>query len=299
MKVGVIGLGNMGGRIAHRLLQQGVPIRVYDTNPNTTTHFQSLGALPIVSPKELAKESDVILTVLPNAQIVKAVVLGPEGILEGIQSGSIVIDVTTSLPKVTKELGEQFLRKGAHLLDAPVSGGTKKAEQGQLTLMVGGEAEILQRVLPILQHIGTNIIHVGALGAGHTIKALNNLLTATTLGITAEALSIGVKMGLDPDKMLQVINTSSGRNHSSEVKFPQQVLSRKFEVGFTVDLMKKDTEIALQLAEEQDIPVVLSAAVVTLWREAVESGFGMEDHTAIARYIEQLAGVEIKGGNGA
>lgn len=294
MKVGLIGLGNMGGRIAKRLLQQGYRISVFDANPQAIQEFTAYGAIPFNSPQEMAACNEMVITVLPNAEIVREVVLGRNGLIDGFKPGSILIEMTTSVTSVTQEIGKALRQKEIHMIDAPVSGGVKKAETGELSIMAGGEEEVFLRVLPLLKQIGASVAHVGELGAGHTIKALNNLICATTLGITAEALALGVKMGLDPEKMLQVINTSSGRNHSSEVKFPQQVLTRKFEVGFTIDLMRKDVDIALNLAKSQEVPLIISHAVSELWNYAVTQGGGPMDHTAIAKIVEQMAGVEIK-----
>ncbi|WP_045522950.1 NAD(P)-dependent oxidoreductase [Neobacillus niacini] len=293
MKVGLIGLGNMGGRIAKRLLQEGNRISIYDKNPQIIQEFVAYGAEAATNPQALAAKNEIIITVLPNAEIVKEVVLGNEGLIKGFKPGSTLIEMTTSLPEVTRDIGKVLYENGISIIDAPISGGVKKAETGELSIMVGGEEAVFSRVLPILNQIGTTIILVGELGAGHTIKAINNLLCATTLGITAEALALGVKMGLDPEKMLKVINNSSGRSHSSEVKFPQQVLNRKFEVGFTIDLMYKDISIALSLAQDQDLPLGISEAVLQLWKKGVTYG-GDLDHTAIAKVVEQMAGVEIK-----
>lgn len=293
MEIGLIGLGNMGGRIARRLLQQGISISVYDKNPHLMQEFMKYGAEGSANPQQLAAKNDIIITVLPNAEIVKKVVLGDEGLIQGFRPGSTLIEMTTSVPSVTKEIGKKLNGKGINMIDAPVSGGVKKAETGELSIMAGGEEAVFAKVLPVLNQIGTTITHVGELGAGHTIKAINNLLCAATLGITAEAMALGVKTGLDPEKMLEVINNSSGRSHSSEVKFPQQVLSRKFEVGFTIDLMYKDINIALSLAEDYDFKMGISEAVSQLWKNGATYG-GELDHTAIAEVVEQMAGVEIK-----
>lgn len=294
MNIGLVGLGNMGGRIAKHLLQQGNELLVYDVNIDLLNEFESLGARIAASPSEVAGMSNYIITVLPNAQIVKNVVLGEAGLVSSLRPGSVVIDMTTSVPSVTKEIGEVLKRKGIEMLDAPISGGIKKAQEGTLSIMVGGEEQTFQEALPILSQIGTNIIHVGELGSGHTIKALNNLICANHLLINAEALAVGVKMGLDPTKMLQVINSSSGRSQSSEVKFPEQVLTGKFEVGFTIDLMCKDVSIAMEMAKDNNMPMFVSSSVKELWEYAVAKGGGGMDHTAIVKFIEEMGNVEIR-----
>jgi 3-hydroxyisobutyrate dehydrogenase-like beta-hydroxyacid dehydrogenase len=295
MKIGLVGLGNMGGRIAKRLMEQGNQLQVYDVNADVLNHFETLGAKPADTPSDLAVNNEYVITVLPNADIVKSVVLGKDGLIFGFKSGSTLIDMTSSVPDVTKKIGGELGLHGVNMLDAPVSGGLKKAEEGTLAVMVGGGEAALTETLPVLKDVGSNIIHVGELGAGHTIKALNNLITATTLSITAEAMAVGVKSGLDPRKMLEVINTSSGRSNSSENKFPQQVLSRKFEVGFTLDLMYKDLTTALGMAKDTKVPAFISSSVLELWHYASSQGSGNMDHTAIAKFIEEMADVKIEG----
>lgn len=294
MKISLIGLGNMGGRIAKRLIEQGYEIGVFDINKEVVNVFEEMGAVAFTSIKELGAHSQYVITVLPNADIVKEAVYGGDGLLEGMKSGSIVIDMTSSVPEVTKELGASLLEKGIHMLDAPVSGGTKKAEDGTLAIMVGGDTAAFDEVSSLLASIGNNIIHVGELGSGHTVKALNNLLAASTLTITAEALAVGVKMGIEPSKMLEVINAGSGRSASSETKFPQQVLTRNFEVGFTLDLMCKDLSIAMDISNKANAPMFASSAVCEVWKYALAQGGGKMDHTAIAIYIEEMSNVVIK-----
>ncbi|CAG4899877.1 2-(hydroxymethyl)glutarate dehydrogenase [Paraburkholderia gardini] len=292
-RIAVVGLGQMGGRIARRLVQQGHKIGVFDTDPGRAADLAALGATSYTDLHSLAARHDVVLTVLPDASAVKAVVLGEGGLSGGLAQGSLLIDMTSSVPSVTKDIASTLAQAGIRMLDAPVSGGVQKAEVGALTIMVGGDAAVLQKALPVLQEIGTQIFHVGEIGAGHTTKALNNLITATTLAITSEAMALGVKLGVDAQVLLDVINAGSGRSASSETKFPQQVLSRKFERGFSMALMCKDVGIALAMARDANSPAQVSSAVHGLWQLGVEQGHGDMDHTAIAVVVEQMAGVRI------
>ncbi|MFW8566250.1 NAD(P)-dependent oxidoreductase [Orrella sp. 11846] len=297
MKVAVVGLGNMGGRIAMRLIQSGYDVTVFDANKTVQQKYAEQGAKISDDLAILAAQCDVIFTVLPNAQIVKAVVLGQDnhpGLIGGLRPESIVVDMTTSVPEITHTLSDLLAEQGVHMLDAPVTGGVSKAESGELTIMVGGQAQILERVKAPLMDLAQTIIHVGGTGAGHTAKALNNLITATTLTITAEAMAIGVRMGLDAGKLLDVINNGSGRSAASEQKFPAQILSGKFERGFTVALMTKDLGIALGMGQVNGIPAPVSAAVNELWKASVCAGLGEEDHTAIAQYVENMADVKLR-----
>ncbi|ANU27293.1 hypothetical protein I858_009865 [Planococcus versutus] len=295
VKAGIIGLGNMGGRMVKRLLEQGVKVGVFDLNKDLVRKFVEMGAEETKSPAALAKKFPYILTVLPNVFIVKETLMGTEGLMEGMNSESLLIEMTTSIPSVTKELNALLKEKGLKMIDAPVSGGVKKAEDGTLSIMVGGETVDFDRAKPLLECLGAHIFHVGEAGAGHTIKALNNMISATTLAATGEAMALGVKLGLDPEKMLDVINASTGRSFSSEFKFPNQVLTRKFEVGFTLDLMVKDLKIAMAMAEEEKVPMFISSASFQLWKHAWSQGRGDQDHTAVIKDIEEMFSIEIKG----
>lgn len=295
MRVGIIGLGNIGGRMAKRLLEQGVEVGVFDLNKDVIQTLVNIGAEEAKSPADLAFKYQYIITVLPNVYIVKETLIGQEGLMKGLRPDSLLIEMTTSIPSVTKELSNILKNEGLRMIDAPVSGGVKKAEDGTLSIMVGGEVSDFEEVKPLLSCLGQNIFHVGEAGAGHTIKALNNMISSTTLAATAEALALGVKLGLDPTKMLNVINSSTGRSFSSDYKFPNQVLTRKFEVGFTLDLMVKDLKIAMNMAEEEKVPMFISSASFQLWKQAWSQGGGSQDHTAIVKYIEKMFDVEIKG----
>lgn len=293
MKIGLIGLGNMGGRIAKRLMEQGNQLHVYDVNTDLLKHFESLGAKAANLPVELAAENKYVITVLPNANTVKKVVLGEEGLISGFKPGSILIDMTSSIPDVTKKISKELEQHSIKVMDAPVSGGVKRAEEGTLAVMAGGDEAVFTEVLTIFQDIGTNITHVGEIGAGHAIKALNNLISATTLSVTLEALAAGIKSGLDPYKMLEVINNSTGKNNSSENKVAQQILSGKYEVGFTLDLMYKDLTTAMEIADKANVPASVSSSVFQLWEYASSQGDGeMKDHTTIAKVIEEMADVK-------
>ncbi len=294
-KVGIIGLGNMGGRMARRLLEQGAEVGIYDLNQEAVEKLVELGAEKAESPADLARKFQYIITVLPNVYIVQESLQGDNGLIEGMRAESLLIEMTTSIPAVTKELSAVMKEKGFRMIDAPVSGGVKKAENGTLSIMVGGEEIDYAEALPLLEMLGENINHVGNVGAGHTIKALNNMISATTLAATGEAMALGVKLGLDPSKMLDVINTSTGRSFSSDFKFPNQVLTRNFEVGFTLDLMVKDLKIAMSMAEQESVPMFISSASFQVWKNAWAEGRGSEDHTAVIKSIEEMFNVEIKG----
>ncbi|MCG7344086.1 NAD(P)-dependent oxidoreductase [Sporosarcina sp. ACRSL] len=293
MKIGVIGLGNMGSRITQRFLEAGVEVGVYDINEQAMNEMVAAGAVAERTPAQLASNYPYVITLLPNAAIVTETVLGEDGLAEGMSPTSLLIEMSTSEPSSTKELHAILTSKGLRMIDAPVSGGVSKARNGTLTIMVGGEEVDFEEVEPLLRKIGENVMHVGAIGAGHTIKALNNMVSATTLAVTGEAIALGVKLGLDPNKMLSVINTSTGRSASSEVKFPGQILNRKFDSGFSLDLMVKDLTIANQIAESENVSLDIAAANLQVWKQAQKEKFA--DHTMIVKHIENKVEVEING----
>ncbi|MGN7385401.1 NAD(P)-dependent oxidoreductase [Sporosarcina sp. SAFN-015] len=294
MRVGIIGLGNMGSRITQRLLEVGVSVGVYDINQAAVDEMVALGAVAERSPAHLASNYPYVITLLPNALIVKEIVLGAEGLVHGMGPESLLIEMTTSDPSSTKELNETLKSKGLRMIDAPVSGGVAKARNGTLSVMAGGEERDFKEVESLLCKIGKNVIHVGAIGAGHTIKALNNMVSATTLAVTGEAIALGVKLGLDPDKMLAVINTSTGRSVSSELKFPSQIVNRKFDSGFTLDLMVKDLTIANLIAETENVSLDVATTNLQLWKQASDQLGKGADHTMIVKHIEEKYKVEIK-----
>lgn len=294
MRAGIIGIGKMGFRIAKRLLENNIDVGIFDINEEAIEKVALLGAKVFNSPKLLASEYDYIITILPNVKIVSDILLSKNGLLEGFNENSLLIEMSTSDPSTTKELAKTVREKGFRMVDAPVSGGISKAEEGSLTIMVGGQKEDFDDIKPFLHYIGKNIIHVGEIGAGHTIKALNNLISATTLAVTAEAMALGTKLGLDPKKMLDVINSSTGRSFSSEQKFPKQIMPRKFESGFTLELMVKDLSIAMNIAEEEKVPMYIASSAYQLWKQAHVNGNSNTDHTRIVTVIEEMIGSEIK-----
>jgi len=296
--IGFIGIGNMGAPMAQNLLKSGYPLGVYDLREKAIGSLAQAGAEKAVSPRDLASRSSVVITMLPASPDVEAVVLGPEGVLEGAKSGDMVIDMSSSYPGSTKMISEQLVAKGIRMLDAPVSGGIKGAREGTLAIMVGGEERDYEECRPIFQAMGQNIHYLGKIGAGHTVKALNNLCSACSMVITSEALVIATKLGLSPDKVIDAINSSSGRSWSSQDKFPNFVLNGAFNSGFTIGLMNKDLEIATSLGRELHIPMFVGATVQQLYNYAVGQGKGDDCSSAIIKIIENWGSVKVRSKEG-
>lgn len=283
----------MGYHFAIHFLKANIDVGIFDKNPEVMDELARLGARTFATPRTLSQEYPYIITMLPDDRAVKTVVLGEDGIINGFQSDSMLIEMTSSNPSVTKELATVLLKKGMRMIDAPVSGGVQRAKDGTLTIMVGGDKDDFIEALPILRIIGESIFHVGGIGSGHTMKALNNLISATTMAVTAECIAIGVKYGIDPGKFIEIINRSTGRSHTSEEKFPQQILTRKFNGGFALDLMVKDMGIAMQLADEWKTPVPVASAAYQIWKQACLNSKPEEDHTTFIKEIERNLNVEI------
>lgn len=289
-RLGLIGLGNIGEPVCRQLVEAGYEVSVYDAGAGVMARLADTAAEPAGSPSEIASAADVVLLSLPNSSVVEEVVLGEDGLAGSLSSGKVVIDTSSSKPSSTKMIAKELSEVGVEMLDAPVSGGVMKAREGTLAVMVGGRREVFERCRPILRAFGGQIFFVGDHGAGHLAKALNNLLSATTLASAAEAVILAEKAGLSPELFVEVINASNGRSYSTEVKFPKFILDRSFDDGFATALMSKDLKIALEAAAEMDFPMLIGSTVSQLWQAAVAGGNGARGHTEIYAFLEGLTG---------
>ena len=287
-RIGFIGIGNMGWPMAARLQRAGFDLAVCDAVPGRAARFASeLGGTAAESSMAAAKGADAVITILPTSKQVAEVVAE---VRDELAPDALFIEMSSGAPGVTRRLAEQLAAKGVTLVDAPVSGGVSRARTGELAIMAGGKAAALDRAEPVLRAMSTSIHRCGGVGAGQAMKALNNLVSAGGFLIGIEALLIGQRFGLDAALMVDVLNASTGMNNSTQKKFRQFVLSRRFDSGFGLDLMIKDLTIALEVGREGGTPTPFSA----LCREMAASAGAMlgpgEDHTAFARFSEQLAG---------
>ena len=289
-KVGFVGLGNIGEPMCRRLLENGYEVSIYDVNPEAVSKLGDTAAEPAENLKVLASSAEVVLLSLPGSDVVEEAVLGERGLVEGLSSGKVLIDTSSSRPSSTRDLAEKLAESGVEMLDAPVSGGVLRAEEGKLAVMVGGREEVFERHREVLEAFGEKIFHVGDHGAGHLVKSLNNLLSATTLASAAEAVILAQKAGVAPETLLEVINAGNGRSYSTEVKFPNFILNRSFDDGFALGLMVKDLKIALETAAEIGHPMFSGSAISQLWQAAFTRGHGPEGHTSIYAFLENLSG---------
>ncbi len=288
-QVGFVGLGNMGIPMTRRLIGAGYDVRGFDTSADARAKFAALGAegpgsaTPVTEAGAVDDGADAVILMLPDSDIVERVVLG--GLLASLAPGTTIIDMSSSDPARTRVLAETVGAAGLTLIDAPVSGGVAGARSGTLTVMVGGPPASFERFEPMLSVIGKRVVHAGDVGAGHAVKALNNLMSAAHLLASSEALIAGRRFGLDPAVMLEIVNESSGRSGSTENKWPNYVLTEKYDAGFSVRLMVKDIKLALGIEHATGVPSVASEAVVATWEAALADLPPDADHTAIARWL--------------
>lgn len=291
-KLGFVGLGNIGEPMCRRLLEDGYEVSIYDADPEAVSKLGDTPAEPARDLEALAASTDVVLISLPGSDVVEEVVLGEGGLAEGLSSGKVLIDTSSSKPSSTRELAEKLAEFGVEMLDAPISGGVLRAKERKLAVMVGGKEEVFERCREIFEAFGEKVFHVGDHGAGHLVKSLNNLLSATTLASATEAVILAEKAGVAPETLLEVINAGNGRSYSTEVKFPNFILDRSFDDGFALSLMVKDLKIALETAAEMDHPMFSGSAISQLWQAAAARGYGTEGHTSIFAFLENLSGEE-------
>jgi len=293
-KIGFIGLGFMGRPMALNLARAGHTLLIYDINPDTYKDFNSLPNVSQAGSLKQFSECKVTILILPNSHVVDKVVRANGGLLHILRAGSTIVDMTSSVASSTREIGKSLEVKGINLVDAPVSGGAIGAVNASLAIMVGGRRELYESLLPVLRTMGSQVRYVGELGCGHLIKSLNNLFSATTFIAAAEVLLLGKKMGLSPQVMLDVFNSSTSRSYATEVKFPKFILSRTFKINATVETYHKDMLNALDCATASGAPQLLGSVNEQIWRTAVSQGLSNEDYTVIIKLMEQTAGVEIK-----
>ncbi len=296
--VGFVGMGQMGRRMAPHIANLGLPVHVYDLDPEAA-HAAARSHNGIVvadSAKAVGAAADAVITMLPAGPDVNAAAIGADGLAEGFSDGDVLIDMSSSQPWMTVDLAKELGARGIQMIDAPVSGGTAGAEAGTLTLMVGGDDGVVQRCMPILEPMAAHIFRTGAVGSGHALKTLNNMLSGLNTMAAAEVMLIGKRFGLDPEVMVDVINESTGMNSAMKRTMKSQVISRKFGGGFAWDLKFKDFGIAIELARRMETPVPLSGMAYQL-NQAANIWMG-DTHgktsSEIVRWMEHMAKTEIR-----
>jgi 2-hydroxy-3-oxopropionate reductase len=290
--VGFIGLGIMGKPMAKNLIEAGHELVVYNRTQAKAEELAGDGATVAGSPREVAEQSDVIITMLPDSPQVEEVLVGEDGVLEGIKEGALVVDTSTISPVVTEELAAKVAEKGASMLDAPVSGGDVGAIEGTLSIMVGGSEEDFERARPLFDAMGKTVTHVGETGAGQVVKAANQIVVALTIEAVSEALVLGSKGGVAPEKILDVLGGGLAGNKVMEVK-REKMLTHSFDPGFRIELHHKDLGIALAAGREYGVTLPVTAVVDQMLQDLKMRGRGDRDHSALLTLIEDSSGHEI------
>jgi 3-hydroxyisobutyrate dehydrogenase len=296
MRIGFIGLGVMGSAMAGHLAKGGQTLALYDIAAEAARKVarRHKGARAVASPRAVAEASEVVFTMLPEGRAVRDCVLGTDGLAAGFERGAILVDTSSAEPWLTRETAARLARQGVTMVDAPVSGAAEGARAATLVFMCGGEPAALKRVRPLLHLMGRHVFHLGPVGSGHAMKAVNNLATALTVLGTTEAMLIGKAYGLAPSAMLDVLNVSTGSSFVTDVKFGPQVIDRRFDDAFRLALMLKDVGIANRLADKQGLAVPVAALGEQLWRAA---NAALGDGACVldmVRWYERATGVELK-----
>ena len=296
MRVGFIGLGIMGKPMARNLTRAGHALTLYARRPETLRDLIEAGATLASSPAEVARLTEVVITMLPNAPEVEEVVLGAQGVLNGAQPGAIVVDMSTIAPAASRHLAAACGARGMAFLDAPVSGGSVGAERGTLTIMAGGDASAFDRCRPLFEAMGRpeTIFHVGPSGSGEVVKLANNILCGVIAAATAEALTLGVKNGVDVPTLATIIGVSSGASWQLSNVFPARVWDGSFTPGFMTDLLLKDLGLALDLGAEGGVPLRLTELARQMYEETRAAGHGRDDYSSVVTLIEAAAGAQVR-----
>jgi 3-hydroxyisobutyrate dehydrogenase len=291
-RTGFIGLGMMGRGMAGNLLQAGYPLTVWNRSPEKTAALVERGALPGDSPAAVAAASDLIFICVSDTPDVESVVLGPGGVLEGARAGSLLIDHSTISPFATRAIAARLAELGVGMLDAPISGGPEGAQQGTLSIMIGGDDSHFQRALPALQVLGRNITHLGGVGAGQTAKLVNQIIVVVTMLGVAEGLLFAQAGGLDLQKTIEAISGGAAGSWMLSKRGVQAVV-RDWRPGFTIDLQQKDLRLVLEAADQWGVPLLGTGTIFQLYRTLQQQGLGAEGNHALVKALENLAGFTI------
>ena len=291
IKVAFIGMGTMGAPMAKRLVEAGYDVTVHNRTREREEPLAEAGAKRAASPKEAAQNANLIVTMVSDTPDVEAVILGDEGIIHGVKSGSILVDMSTISPSVTREMAEKLAEKEVHMLDAPVSGGSEGAKEGTLSVMVGGEEEVLERVRGVLEHLGETITLVGPVGSGQVTKAINQVIIAGTYAAVAEGMAIGLAAGLDIEAAHRAVSGGAAGSWVLTNR-ANNMIQNDYPLGFRTRLHRKDLGIALETAEELGVAIPTAAYVAQLETSLMKRGLGDEDVSNVARIVREQAGLD-------
>jgi 3-hydroxyisobutyrate dehydrogenase-like beta-hydroxyacid dehydrogenase len=281
VRVGVIGLGNMGRPIAENLLRAGFPTTVYDLRPAAAEALRGAGAIAAVSPVALARQSEFVLLVVPDSGAVRRVLFGKDGVAQAVARGRVIVDMTTGDPQCSKPFADRLARREIAYLDAPMTGGATGAKTGRLLLMVGGDRATYQRCLPVFERISKRAIHVGPVGSGHVMKLIHNHVSHAVFAATCEGVAFGERLGLSPKDMMDVFNEGNARSYTTEVRFPKFILTGSYDSGATFNIVCKDMSLVRKLGRRAKFRLPINDCTYRYWKRAVDTGMGQEDWSRI------------------
>jgi 3-hydroxyisobutyrate dehydrogenase-like beta-hydroxyacid dehydrogenase len=297
-RIGILGMGTMGGPMARRLVESGFVVTGYEPDQTRAGKAKADGVALAVSPARVAEASDMVLSSLPDVATVRRAYEAGDGAIAGARAGMTFIDVSTTDPESWREVAKAARAKGVECLDAPVSGGPADAGSGKLTFLIGGEADVLERCRPVLNVLGHEIHHIGPLGSGQILKIVNNVMSVGNVAVAAEAMVLGVRAGLDPQRLYDILSTSGGRSHHFIKRFPN-VLAGDFTPYFGINLSRKDVALGLNMAASLGLPMPVTSAVRQTYDTAHAEGFGSLDMAGVISLYEKWAGVEVRSKGGA
>ena len=292
-KLGFIGLGNMGKPMAKNLLKEGFELTVYDVFEAPVNELVDLGATRANSAKEAAESSDIVILMLPNSPHVENAVLGNDGVLEGAKQNSLIIDMSSIAPATSIKVADEAGKKGIRMIDAPVTGGVIGAVNGALSIMVGGSDEDVEEAMVVLNVLGKKITHVGAIGMGQTAKICNQIVVGISLCAVSEAMVLGTKAGIDPEKLQQILNSGSAHCWALETRIPN-VIDGDFEPGFMINLQHKDLGLALEAGKDLHVPIPLAGLAYQEYEAARAQGLGTKDHSAVIQVLEKITEQKVR-----
>jgi 3-hydroxyisobutyrate dehydrogenase-like beta-hydroxyacid dehydrogenase len=286
VRVGVIGLGNMGRPIAENLLRAGFPTTVFDLRPKAMDALRRAGAQAAASPAEAARQSEVLLLVVPDSRAVRQALFGRNGAARGAPRGSVIVDMTTGDPHYSRPFADRLARRGIAYLDSPMTGGRTGAKAGRLLLMVGGDRTVYERCLPVLKRISKRAIHVGPVGSGHVMKLVHNHVSHAVFAATCEGVALGERLGLSPKDMLEVFNEGNARSYTTEVRFPKFILPATYDSGASFNIVCKDMALVRALGRRAKFRLPINACTYRYWKHAVDAGMGREDWSKIVLLLQ-------------
>lgn len=294
LKIGFIGLGNMGNPMSTNLIKAGYELGVYDLDKNQVLKLEALGAKSMNSAGDAAYFGDIVFTSLPNPKIVTDIYLGTGGIVESAKPGTILVDMSTVTPQTEKNIYRAANERNIYMLDAPVSGGVKGAASGKLSIMVGGDKEIFDKIQEVLQVLGEKIYYIGEIGSGQALKLVNQLIFGTNVVALSEALTIGTKAGMSPDVLYEVLTESAANSYAMQTRYKNFIAKGNFNPGFSIDLMSKDMGLAIEMAKENGAAAVIGNMAEEIYRISQYVGNGSLDISAVIDYYEKIADVKVR-----